>query len=214
MKALLGETMPDKQTDTRSAILAVLSREPNLTDAGFAPGSTETLLCEESEFDAVCRWLTSGWESSSRSLERRPAFSHKLKDLASGDLKTFISHGTLIAAAIHMGFEYDKEHGNALLWARRKVKLPKPESKADPSSITGKFFFCENPNSKLVRGRILAAVSGTVFLVETEGDEGQRLIQMKKLLSWNPRLYSNVTARDLAYEKAKSKLPQPRIASV
>ncbi|WP_419786878.1 hypothetical protein [Pseudodesulfovibrio sp.] len=112
-------------TFTKADIQRVLNNEPELVDRGIGVyvekggnrdeaynRGRELLLSEVDSFNAACNWLDK--QPRTKNINANAPTSYTLKhcaerwDKANNGGSGYISNGTLIAAAIHLGFKYKK----------------------------------------------------------------------------------------------------------
>lgn len=124
-----------------SAIAAVLKTLPDLTPNGlglyeefttYVPpeeravrihAEQERLLADVAGFEAACSWLKS--RAKIKSINRKHC-SYGLKHYMERDKFGYVSQGTFIAAAVHMGFNYacDKKHHSIYINISEKALTP------------------------------------------------------------------------------------------
>lgn len=110
---------------TKADIQRAMDKEPELVDRGIGVHvekdgnrdeaynrGRELLLGEVEPFNAACNWLDK--QARTKKVNENAPNSYTLKhcaerwDKAINDGYGYISNGTLIAAAIHLGFKYKK----------------------------------------------------------------------------------------------------------
>lgn len=111
----------------------VLDKEPDLGFSGFKEpfftpeGDREDMLTERAhhQFERAVQWLIR--QPRTKNVNPRAGTSYRLKHIAEADMNGYISNGMFIAAAIALGFEYERnektEIGGKNVWINIGLKM-------------------------------------------------------------------------------------------